>query len=137
MGWVEPVAGSGEEGAEGLRIARSSQSCFFFFQAEDGIRDKLVTGVQTCALPIYFGIRSDRDELIALDGKRFSNGRAGVDSDDLAVIENLVGDEGRSLLSKQPAGYNACDQHQNEGNSCSSKVHVVIYSNKGGFATSS
>src|SRR5205823_9674903 len=24
-----------------------------FFQAEDGIRDKLVTGVQTCALPIY------------------------------------------------------------------------------------
>src|SRR2546425_12302939 len=28
-------------------------SFFFFFQAEDGIRDKLVTGVQTCALPIY------------------------------------------------------------------------------------
>src|SRR5205823_9336051 len=26
--------------------------CCFFFQAEDGIRDKLVTGVQTCALPI-------------------------------------------------------------------------------------
>src|SRR5438105_10624380 len=27
---------------------------FFFFQAEDGIRDPLVTGVQTCALPISF-----------------------------------------------------------------------------------
>src|SRR6267154_5248590 len=26
--------------------------CFFFFQAEDGIRDGRVTGVQTCALPI-------------------------------------------------------------------------------------
>src|SRR5574339_398225 len=26
---------------------------FFFFQAEDGIRYRLVTGVQTCALPIY------------------------------------------------------------------------------------
>ena len=26
---------------------------FFFFQAEDGIRDWSVTGVQTCALPIY------------------------------------------------------------------------------------
>src|SRR5437763_16516060 len=26
---------------------------FFFFQAEDGIRDTSVTGVQTCALPIY------------------------------------------------------------------------------------
>src|SRR2546425_4191640 len=34
--------------------------CFFFFQAEDGIRDKLVTGVQTCALPIY----ADRVELL-------------------------------------------------------------------------
>src|SRR5437667_7981208 len=27
--------------------------CLFFFQAEDGIRDRDVTGVQTCALPIY------------------------------------------------------------------------------------
>src|SRR5699024_12153407 len=26
---------------------------YFFFQAEDGIRDRNVTGVQTCALPIY------------------------------------------------------------------------------------
>src|SRR5260221_7494805 len=38
---------------------RSSHACvsttsfFFFFQAEDGIRDHCVTGVQTCALPIY------------------------------------------------------------------------------------
>ena len=29
---------------------------FFFFQAEDGIRDDLVTGVQTCALPILWSI---------------------------------------------------------------------------------
>src|SRR5207247_8292741 len=29
---------------------------FFFFQAEDGIRDPLVTGVQTCALPIFFEV---------------------------------------------------------------------------------
>src|SRR5262249_56065394 len=31
--------------------------CFFFFQAEDGIRDWSVTGVQTCALPISCGER--------------------------------------------------------------------------------
>src|SRR2546425_5248001 len=31
---------------------RLTKIFFFFFQAEDGIRDKLVTGVQTCALPI-------------------------------------------------------------------------------------
>src|SRR5690606_22056618 len=32
-------------------------SCFFFFQAEDGIRDFHVTGVQTCALPIYAALQ--------------------------------------------------------------------------------
>src|SRR5256886_7676726 len=31
--------------------------CFFFFQAEDGIRDLTVTGVQTGALPISFAVR--------------------------------------------------------------------------------
>src|SRR5688500_19921882 len=30
-----------------------TDSCRFFFQAEDGIRDYKVTGVQTCALPIF------------------------------------------------------------------------------------
>src|SRR2546430_4225383 len=33
---------------------RHSLLFFFFFQAEDGIRDLTVTGVQTCALPISF-----------------------------------------------------------------------------------
>src|SRR5258708_40354581 len=33
-------------------VIRNRQAVFFFFQAEDGIRDDLVTGVQTCALPI-------------------------------------------------------------------------------------
>src|SRR5207248_6984199 len=39
-------------------------SLFFFFQAEDGIRDRTVTGVQTCALPIWRatgGRRPNRD----------------------------------------------------------------------------
>src|SRR2546428_1998788 len=35
--------------------ASSTVRCFFFFQAEDGIRDLIVTGVQTCALPISKG----------------------------------------------------------------------------------
>src|SRR6266481_6249252 len=33
---------------------------FFFFQAEDGIRDGTVTGVQTCALPIYYRMAGAR-----------------------------------------------------------------------------
>src|SRR5258708_30737594 len=35
-----------------LNVTLRGFCLFFFFQAEDGIRDDLVTGVQTCALPI-------------------------------------------------------------------------------------
>src|SRR3989475_3083790 len=44
----------GEKGSEGLPsvMVRLSVYFVFFFQAEDGIRDLTVTGVQTCALPI-------------------------------------------------------------------------------------
>src|SRR2546429_6956715 len=38
--------------------------CFFFFQAEDGIRDVAVTGVQTCALPIYLLAPQGRDDTV-------------------------------------------------------------------------
>src|SRR2546429_2269706 len=34
------------------RAGPKDRTLFFFFQAEDGIRDVAVTGVQTCALPI-------------------------------------------------------------------------------------
>src|SRR2546430_15402150 len=55
---------------------------FFFFQAEDGIRDLTVTGVQTCALPILSGktnlcqaIRSTQGQGVMPDGSsRFSLG---------------------------------------------------------------
>src|SRR3989337_4296142 len=41
-------------------------SCFsFFFQAEDGIRDATVTGVQTCALPISGFVVPDGDGFLA------------------------------------------------------------------------
>src|SRR2546426_2385670 len=42
---------------------------FFFFQAEDGIRDYKVTGVQTCALPIYQNLR-DLEPLLPRVGLR-------------------------------------------------------------------
>src|SRR3989454_669843 len=40
---------------------------FFFFQAEDGIRDYKVTGVQTCALPISIGAHVQRADEPVLD----------------------------------------------------------------------
>src|SRR2546425_3089019 len=44
---------------DGGTVAWDWYGLFFFFQAEDGIRDKLVTGVQTCALPILRPERLD------------------------------------------------------------------------------
>src|SRR5256885_8056580 len=50
---------------------------FFFFQAEDGIRDYKVTGVQTCALPIWpgpvtgiFVVRATKLAVVQPDGGR-------------------------------------------------------------------
>src|SRR5438046_10220453 len=53
---------------------------FFFFQAEDGIRDWSVTGVQTCALPIYISQWwadhvSRRPPRIPLEGVRMARKR--------------------------------------------------------------
>src|SRR5256886_11081359 len=57
---AEAVIMSGFPACASAGAARKRQSAmmliralFFFFQAEDGIRDLTVTGVQTCALPIY------------------------------------------------------------------------------------
>src|SRR6266545_6809133 len=47
---------------------------FFFFQAEDGIRDKLVTGVQTCALPICMGQRGAGPVRRAMSGPVLAGG---------------------------------------------------------------
>src|SRR6476646_224283 len=44
----------------------SASFFFFFFQAEDGIRDHCVTGVQTCALPISWRIQAG-DESVVLE----------------------------------------------------------------------
>src|SRR5207245_8594346 len=64
----------------------------FFFQAEDGIRDATVTGVQTCALPISAGRR--RPELLARRGEHrgaaVQQRRVGLD-----VVEEKAGELGK------------------------------------------
>src|SRR3712207_8402951 len=50
--------------------------CFFFFQAEDGIRDIGVTGVQTCALPIYSETATVCD-VVELHGLQLTDAQVG------------------------------------------------------------
>src|SRR5260370_20136744 len=49
-----------------MKAMISSRCYFFFFQAEDGIRDSSVTGVQTCALPILAQWRAFGEESVAI-----------------------------------------------------------------------
>src|SRR5690348_17529688 len=57
----------------------SGRACFFF-QAEDGIRDGRVTGVQTCALPIFARLRlaRDRSERVLVFGDFDADGLTGL-----------------------------------------------------------
>src|SRR5260370_10255084 len=50
---LRPLSSPHYFGTVALGLAVLSRVFVFFFQAEDGIRDSSVTGVQTCALPIY------------------------------------------------------------------------------------
>src|SRR5260221_1422729 len=68
---------------------------FFFFQAEDGIRDHCVTGVQTCALPIFGGFRTED-----IDEKPFLKQlllQAGSENCRELFIGPLAGGEAREL----------------------------------------
>src|SRR5690606_40534105 len=67
----------------------------FFFQAEDGIRDFHVTGVQTCALPIFMARvkRGDVRFLVATD-----LAARGIDISDLSHVINYS-------LPEDPAVY--------------------------------
>src|SRR5437762_10254568 len=57
----------------GFGVSAIKCACWrvFFFQAEDGIRDTSVTGVQTCALPIY---NNRRDQRLFSDGNSIRHG---------------------------------------------------------------
>src|SRR3712207_7269991 len=86
----------------------SSQSCFFFFQAEDGIRDIGVTGVQTCALPICGDL--DTDEVAGVDALQPIELRhgvvvaVGVEVGEVAADQRRrrrVGDEVRQPLDRK------------------------------------
>src|SRR5438270_258824 len=70
---------------------------FFFFQAEDGIRDLTVTGVQTCALPI---LRPESDAVrhgdFGSDGVKTERGGAAAGQRIARSEERRVGKECRS-----------------------------------------
>src|SRR6266568_6837788 len=66
----------------------------FFFQAEDGIRDGTVTGVQTCALPIFDAAIDEQTALVAITQVCFRNGSRL----DVAGVVELAHERGALVL---------------------------------------
>src|SRR6266403_3915041 len=69
---------------------------FFFFQAEDGIRDLYVTGVQTCALPISNGKRGAAVIRLTESGgdRKAGDGKRGI-----PVVRDSHGLRGRGRIN--------------------------------------
>src|SRR2546426_7120878 len=85
-----------EDGIRDYKVT-GVQTCAFFFQAEDGIRDYKVTGVQTCALPIYavtLGVAPQRVE-------RVESHRLVVE-ERTVILGRVIMPEPRRLVSEQP-----------------------------------
>src|SRR5437879_6673308 len=77
----------------GIVLHLCSMTSFFFFQAEDGIRDTSVTGVQTCALPISVGLLLvwvTAEPLLTRWGIRFGRPPITLPLTASAVVENPV-----------------------------------------------
>src|SRR5256885_9537999 len=71
----------------------------FIFQAEDGIRDYKVTGVQTCALPIYVSVVVAAPKLQERATSLETSGKAQFNEEALARVHALV--TGRVLRSEE------------------------------------
>src|SRR5256886_3418470 len=66
---------------------------FFFFQAEDGIRDLTVTGVQTCALPIF--IPGGGSALVHVATDLGDLGRKGDEATGVRVVQRALSEPAR------------------------------------------
>src|SRR5258708_28238652 len=90
---------------------------FFFFQAEDGIRDDLVTGVQTCALPILCGVLERSDDLGDLD-----DADPGLDADRHSCLRPLpFGRASRGMIDLELRNLTKRSEERRVGKECRSR----------------
>src|SRR2546430_12545207 len=68
-----------------------------FFQAEDGIRDLTVTGVQTCALPIFADVQGPRDVLVRHAMLHLEDGGRGRETSDAQSVEEVGAETDRDI----------------------------------------
>src|SRR3712207_7434413 len=94
-----------------------SVDVFFFFQAEDGIRDIGVTGVQTCALPIFGREVPGGD----VDVRRALDLGLVVGDAQLAALDGGLGQRHEGLLGAEQAGADGRSEERRVGKECRSR----------------
>src|SRR2546427_8901207 len=92
---------------------------FFFFQAEDGIRDLTVTGVQTCALPILLAFFVLSPASMPPPDKGLRLGK------DLPM--QVLADAGRSMTIEQVAALPDEDRKSTRLNSSHSQISYAVF----------
>src|SRR5256885_5101534 len=100
----------------------------FFFQAEDGIRDYKVTGVQTCALPICFRIAPVHEEILCSAGNFCQGEKPCLDG----AVRRTRHPRGKCfprlpvrLIERQQFATNPWDGPCGDGNNLASKPHPI------------
>src|SRR5689334_24444332 len=98
---------------------------FFFFQAEDGIRDGTVTGVQTCALPIFHAL----DDWLGwtLMGFAVPGAQALLDAFVTATLSFVVFTFGSLLVAIQVASAQLRSEERRVGKECRSRWWTEHY----------
>src|SRR5206468_9582323 len=93
---------------------------FFFFQAEDGIRDLIVTGVQTCALPIcdcYVNVLRDAMAVDTLDKCGIYFGTTGGQ----VYVSADAGDSWTAIVHDLPGVLSIRSEERRVGKECRSR----------------
>src|SRR2546422_1736773 len=102
-----------------LYVMSRDMVLFFFFQAEDGIRDVAVTGVQTCALPISLG--PALSSFAISGGKAFTQVRRAVGGQDKEFCIALNADTGAEIWATQLSNDDARSEERRVGKECRSR----------------
>src|SRR5256885_6771637 len=99
-------------------FSRRHWDLIFFFQAEDGIRDYKVTGVQTCALPISIEQRAGCVELVL----PYPAKREGVRRNSLTPFVTILGGQPQAAFEQRPsAGWVPRSEERRVGKECRSR----------------
>src|SRR5256884_1947099 len=93
----------------------------FFFQAEDGIRDVAVTGVQTCALPICAALDHLYQRVLLASDREFQHSFSGQ----VRFLDRRLYVHHHPVVDAQPAAFDLSSRSEEHTSELQSRLHLV------------